>query len=150
MVKTGELTGHYFTYCQWCKNDNNCVLLHHEFLGLPTNGKVDATPYPGHENLRWHMSGFQSDSRRGMCFGRIHATGNIFYPLGCDCGTVISSLTFSGIVNSGYCAKFEPNEKGKLREQQARSLSRKRHQRIDQILHLLPPPDENYRAEMEQ
>ncbi len=148
MAKTVEITGHYFTYCQWCQCDGECVLLHNEYLGLPPGGKTDTTPYPGHENLRWHMSGFQGNSPRGMCTGRIRQTDSMFYPLACDCGTAISSLTFSRIFGSGFCGKFDPNEKGKLREQQAKELARKRHQRIDQVLHLLPPPDENYHAVM--
>jgi len=108
---TGEiLTGHYFPYCQICKHDGSCELKHYEFLGIKPKGEIDRTAYQGHEDIEWHLTAFQgSDSRgnRGACTGRIHATGSIFYPLACGCGTVISSLTFSTALGAMLCQKYE-------------------------------------------
>ena len=96
-----ELRGGYFRYCQWCEHDGNCTLRHHEFMGAPDGGQVDKTPYSGHEDLRWAFSIFQDNTSRATCNGVIRATGSIFLPLGCQCGTVIS----------GVCRKMKPNEK---------------------------------------
>ena len=111
------ITGHYFTYCQLCKHDGNCELKHYEVLGMRSSGKIDKTPYPGHENLRWHFSFLQTGTIRGMCAGRIIATISPFYPLACACGTVI---------NGSNCQKFEPNEEGLKRKKVAHEILARR------------------------
>ncbi|MFA5052591.1 MAG: hypothetical protein WC565_00820 [Parcubacteria group bacterium] len=109
------IEGHYFPYCQWCVNDGHCILRHCEFMGIKPNaeGKVDDTPYRGHENISWHMSGFQMKTRRAACVGKIYETDSIYFPLACECGTVISSLCFGTTFGTGLCAKFQPNRNGK-------------------------------------
>lgn len=107
------LTGHYFPYCQFCTHDGRCELRHNELLGLPPGNGVDSTPYPGHENIRWHFSAFQRNSTRGQCTGRIKPSGSFFLPLVCECGTAVDS----------FCQKFSPNEKGKQRTKLAEQIA---------------------------
>lgn len=150
MLREKELTGHYFTYCQWCKNDGKCVLRHHEFLGLPAGEGTDRTSYSSHEDLSWGFSAFQKGVRRGRCVGRILASGSVYLPLVCECGTAINSLTFATVFNTGLCGKFEPNEKGKERMQIAKEIARRRHLALAKVdPEWLPDPDPNYWAEME-
>ena len=126
MLESQLILGRYFTYCQWCIHDGSCVLRHNEFLGQPSNEKIDRSPYPGHEDLRWHLSAFQRSSHRANCNGRIHASGSIFVPLVCECGTALSSLTFSSLLNTGMCKKFSPNRKGKRRKRIAAEILARR------------------------
>jgi len=126
-----KLLGHYFPYCQWCKFDGQCELKHCEFIGVEPGEGIDNSPYPGHENLAWHGSAFQGKSSRASCTGRISATDNLFYPLGCKCGTMISSLTLSSLF-SQMCAKFVPNPKGRMREVIATAIIKTREEKSDQ------------------
>lgn len=124
-----EILGGYFPYCQWCKYDGNCVLKHHEFMGTPSQGEIDKTPYPGHEDLGWHGTAFHAGRSRSTCVGRIGATRSCFYPLACECGTVVNSLTFGS-----FCQKFVPNPKAKMREAIYRALSQLREESSDQLI----------------
>jgi hypothetical protein len=143
------IKGKYFTYCQWCKKDGRCVLRHFQFLGMKSAKKIDRSSYPGHEDLRWHGSAFQKNSSRGMCAGRISETGSIFYPLQCECGTVISSMIFSVLTNTGFCAKFQPNKNGEERLRIAKEIAKKQKIAISKVNpNKLPRPDENYSAAM--
>lgn len=139
-----EITGGYFTYCQFCLHDGDCALTHNEFMGQPSAGKIDKTGYPGHEDLSWHFSTFQS-GQRASCFGRIRVTDSLFIPLVCECGTAISSFIWGQ-----FCAKFEENEKGLERLKLAKEIARKKHIAIEETTPYLPPLDENYHAAMEQ
>ena len=145
------LKGHYFTYCQWCRRDGRCHLRHYQFLGQKRGKGKDKTPYPGHENLRWHASAFQTGSERGSCTGKILKSESFYYPLMCECGTVISSLTFSALLNPHVCAKFQPNERGKEIRRQAEEIARQKG--ID-LLEVDPEgilePDPDYLAAMEK
>lgn len=157
-----KILGGYFIYCQQCKNDGNCILKHHEYMGVASQGRVDETPYHGHEDLAWHGTAFQRRSSRATCAGRISATNSFFYPLACECGTVVSSLTLSGAI----CQKFKPNGKYKMREVLAKALIVVRKQESPQLfydefddiltkeeqirLDELCPPDKTYQAAMEQ
>jgi len=105
-IKENILKGGYFQLCQFCEHDGQCILLHHEFMGVEPGDGVSKIPYPGHENLKWHFSVFQKGTMRSKCTGRILPTDNIFLPLSCECGTAI---------NDSMCEKFKPNEKGKRR-----------------------------------
>jgi len=107
-----KIRGAYFPYCIWCVHDGRCRLKHHRFMGMNPVKGVDKIPYPGHEGVGWHLSGFQSNNPRGMCMRRICKTNSIFYPLMCSCGSAISSLRFSFTVGAMPCAKFfSGNEK---------------------------------------
>jgi hypothetical protein len=112
-MKGDSQKGHYFLYCQLCELDGKCVLRHNEFMGVAPNAenKVDDTPYRGHEDVRWAISGFQGRTPRSACTGLIRKTDSIYYPLDCECGTALSSLTFSGVFGGG-CAKIQIGEKG--------------------------------------
>ncbi len=135
-----ELLGRYFFSCQWCRFDGRCVLKHHEVLGLPAGPGVDATPHPGHEHIGWAYSAFQENMSRGRCTGRVLATESIFFPLQCECGTVIDS----------ECAKLEPNKQGKRRFRVAMRLKRKNRdgrtlsQETLEELNAICPPDPTY------
>lgn len=143
------LKGAYFAYCQWCRWDGHCNLRHYQFLGMKPAEKIDDSPYPGHEDLNWHLSIFQKNSERGMCCGRIYEIESIYCPLQCECGTVISSLTFSANMGTGFCAKFRPNEKGKERMRIADKISKEKNVKISEIdLDELCPSDPDYDAVM--
>jgi hypothetical protein len=145
------LTGHYFPYCQFCEHDGNCELRHNEFLGLNSQGKVDKSRYPGHEDLTWHFSAFQGNRRRGTCAGRIMKSGSIFIPLVCECGTAISSLTFSYLFGiDSFCRKFRPNEKGKQRKKLAEKIAKKKDISIEKIKPEDLPEPEPYDSVMQR
>ncbi len=117
--KQGYIRGNYFLYCQWCHWDGRCRLKHHRFLGVQPGKGVDHTPYTSHEDVEWHATAFQGHKQgrhlqRAMCRGRIYATDSVFYPLACQCGTVISSLTFSSILGGCLCGKFMPSKRGEI------------------------------------
>lgn len=147
-----DLKGHYFPYCQFCRHDGKCELRHHEFLGLPSQGQTDRTSYRSHEDVRWGLSIFQQGTTRGTCSGRIHETGSIFYPLGCECGTVLSSLTLTCLLGSGgMCGKFDPNIRGRMRLILAKRIARRKHIAFRNVSpDNLPPLDPEYRAVMER
>lgn len=128
-----NLTGHYFPYCQFCEHDGSCELRHNEFLGLNSQGKVDKTGYPGHEDLAWHFSVFQTRSKRGTCSGGIRASGSIYFPLQCECGTVICSLGLASLFGTEFCRKFKPNEKGRRRLKLAEKIAKERGISIEEI-----------------
>jgi len=143
-----SLKGKYFLYCQWCRRDGHCILRHYQFLGTKSSGQVDRSFCPGHEDLAWHLSGFQQDTKRTTCNGRIYKTDSVYYPLQCECGTAISSLTFSFIFGR-FCAKFQPNENGKERLRIAEEIAEKRGIELSEVdLKDLPEPDPNYVAAM--
>lgn len=141
-----EIKGGYFPYCQFCRHDGNCELKHYEFMGQPSTDKVDHSPYPGHEDLGWHMSAFQSGSR-ASCSGRIRVSDNLYFPLICECHTAISSLTMQDL-SGRICAKFEENEKGLERLELAKRIAQKKHISVEETFDYLPPIDENYIAVM--
>ena len=142
------LKGGYFFYCQWCRFDGHCILRHNQFLGMKSSGKIDKTPYPGHEDVGWHFIAAQRGTKRGMCHGRIYKTDSIYFPLACECGAVIPSLRFSSIFGI-FCAKFQPNEKGKERLRIAQEIAKKKGIKLSEIdFDDLPPPDPNYKAVM--
>lgn len=150
LLESREITGHYFSYCQFCEHDGKCELKHHEYLGRPGSEGVDKTPYRSHEDLAWHMSSAQQNTPRGNCVGRIKATASLYYPLQCECGTVINSLTFGLLFGSDMCAKFEPNELGKERLELAKSIARTKHRALRKLNPAwLPDTDPDYHAEME-
>jgi hypothetical protein len=147
------LKGNYFPYCQICKYDGNCELKHYEFLGIKPKGEVDKTPYKSHEDVAWPLSAFQTGSDRAACTGRINETGSIYYPLACECGTAISSLTFSKVLGASLCQKFEFDGGKRVLEKVAvaKELARKRHKAWVPILVsdiLDNPYDANYYAVM--
>jgi hypothetical protein len=117
---------------------------------MESGGKVDDSPYTSHEDVSWGISGFQRGLKRGTCTGRIHETGSIYYPLACECGTVLSSLQFSAVLGAGSCAKFQPNEGGKERMKMAEEIAKERGIELSEIdpEELLPEPDPCYRAAM--
>ncbi len=132
-----KILGHYFPCCQFCVHDGNCELKHFELMGLSSAGKVDDTPYPGHENLVWHLSVFQDNRRRGTCAGRIMKSGSIFIPLICECGTAINS----------FCKKFTLNKKGRKRLKLAKGIAKEKRIELSEIdPEDLPPLDPNYEA----
>ncbi len=132
-----KILGHYFACCQFCEHDGNCELKHFEFMGLPSAGKVDDTPYPGHEDLGWHFSTFQGRIARGACAGRIMKTDSIFFPLACECGTVVDSP----------CRKLTPNEKGRERLELAEKIAEEKGVELSEITpNDLPELDSNYEA----
>lgn len=146
-----KLTGHYFPYCQFCKYDGKCELRHNEFLGLPTQGKVDDSGYSGHENLGWHFSVFQKNNPRGTCNGRILATGSIFIPLYCECGTAVSSLALNALSGKGMCAKFQKNERGKKRLALAKRIAKRKSIPLSEIdPEDLPELNPRYKATMQR
>lgn len=126
-------TGHYFPYCQFCEYDGSCELRHNEFLGLESQGKVDKSRYPGHEDLSWHFSTFQKHLERGACNGRIRAIDSTFFPLGCECGTAIMSLKFCSIFGTGFCQKFKPNKKGEQRMELAEKIAKEKDISTEEI-----------------
>ena len=111
-MESRDIKGAYFPYCQWCRWDGDCVLSHYQFLGMKPAEGIDRTPYPGHEDVEWHATGFQRNSHRGMCQGRIMKSGAFFYPLICQCGTAVSSLKFSFALGATPCCKFQFSEGG--------------------------------------
>lgn len=118
-------------------------------MGVKSGSGIDKTPYPGHEDLSWHMTGFQRGSQRSACTGRIFKTDSIFYPLMCECATAISSLASSSLFGGGGCAKFLPNEKGQERIIIAESIAKEREIELSEVLpEELPPPDPDYEAAM--
>lgn len=146
-----KLTGHYFPYCQFCSHDGRCELRHNQFLGLPSQGSIDKSVYSGHEDLPFHMTVFQNGTERGTCNGHIQRTGSVYYPLGCECGTVISSLSLSGLFGGGFCQKFSPNEKGNERLRLAKQLAEERGVELSEIsADDLPEPDPDYVSEMQR
>lgn len=132
-----RLLGHYFSCCQFCEHDGNCELRHFELVGLPSAGKIDDTPYPGHEDLSWHLSTFQGNRQRGTCAGRIVKSGSIYFPLVCECGTAIDS----------FCRKLTPNEKGRERLELAKRIAEEKGIEFSEVdPDDLPPPDPNYES----
>lgn len=132
-----KILGRYFPCCQFCEHDGNCELKHFELMGLPSAGKVDDTPYPGHEDLGWHFGVFQGNRRRGTCAGRIMKSDSIFFPLICECGTVIDS----------FCKKLTPNKKGRKRLKLAKGIAREKGIELSEIdPDDLPPLDPNYES----
>ncbi len=132
-----KILGRYFACCQFCVHDGNCELKHFELMGLPSADKVDDTPYPGHENLGWHLSAFQDNRQRGTCAGRIMKSGSIFIPLICECGTAINS----------FCKKMTPNKKGRKRLELAKRIAEEKGIELSEIdPEDLPPLDPNYEA----
>ena len=109
-----RIKGRYFKYCQFCSHDGVCELLHCEFMGAKNSGKIIPSRKAfDHENLTEVFSMFQYGNVRQFCAGRICATGSTFYPLQCECGTVINSMRMAQVFggNPFVCAKFSPNEK---------------------------------------
>lgn len=118
-------------------------------MGQPSAGKVDTSGYPGHEDLGWHMSTFQSGPR-ASCSGRIRVSDNLYLPLICECHTRISSLTIQDL-SGRICAKFEENEKGLERLELAKKVARRKHIALEKVTSDdLPEIDENYIAVMTQ
>ncbi len=118
-----DLTGGYFHYCQFCKHDGSCELKHYEFMGVPPGEGVDRSPFHHHEDLRWGFSAFQQNTSRAQCTGRIRATDSIFFPLVCECGTVVDS----------FCRKFVPNGRGKERVALAKQIAAQRGIALSEI-----------------
>ncbi len=140
MRKRVEKRGNYFLYCQFCEHDGNCELRHHEFLGLPSSGKVDRSPYQGHEALAWHFATFQRKTARGGCNGRILENDNCFLPLQCECGTVIGGV---GIAIT--CAKLTPNSLGRQRIAIALEIASRKGISLEEVDDSdLPPIDHDY------
>ena len=139
-----ELLGGYFTYCQFCVHDGSCALKHYEYLGAPEGSGVDKTPYPGHEHTVWHMVDAQKGFSRSVCTGRIRDTGSVFFPLQCECASVITSVFHHG------CAKFSPNDNGKERLKIAKKLAEERGIKPGEVPpEDLPPLDPDYYAKIE-
>lgn len=117
-----DLTGGYFPCCQFCKHDGSCELKHYEFMGVPPGGGIDRSPFH-HENLSWGFSLFQRNTSRAQCTGRIRATDRLFFPIACECGTVVDS----------FCQKFVPNEKGEERMALARQIAAQKEVALSEI-----------------
>lgn len=132
MTSRSLINGGYFPYCQWCTHDGSCELRHYEFSGVESKDEVDKSEYPGHEDLRWHYSGFQGQSQRAACNGRIQASGSIFTPLVCECGTAISSLHITVLMGIGFCRKFNPTEAGIKRNELACKMLSDRGESFDE------------------
>ncbi len=148
-MRKEQIKGGYFVYCQWCRRDTHCRLRHCQFMGAKPAGQIDRTPYPSHEDLSYGLTAFQQKPHRAACNGLICKTGSIFYPLVCQCGTAISSLTLSSALNLNMCAKFQPNEKGKERIKIAQDIAKKRKIDLSDVSpEGLPEADPNYVAIM--
>lgn len=150
MKKTGRtfLKGAYFPYCQWCRKDGHCILRHYQFLGVEFADHANEFRF-AHEDLSCNMSAFQRNTTRAVCGGRIFETESFYLPLYCECGTVISSLTLSTAMGTGFCAKFQPSEKGKERMRMAEKIAKEKGIDISEVdPDDLPPADEKYVAAM--
>jgi hypothetical protein len=148
-MKNKFLKGAYFTYCKWCRWDGHCNLRHYQYVGAKSINQIDDSPYPGHEGLSWGCSAFQVNTKRAGCNGRIYKSDSLFYPLACECGTVISSLTFSSLFGITMCVKFQPNKEGKERFELAKKIARIKKVDISKITSDdLPEFDQDYQAAM--
>ncbi len=122
---TQPLTGHYFTYCQFCVHDGKCELRHCEFLGLPSAGEK-GPGFHHHEEIVDLLTIFQENTPQGCCNGRIVATDSPFIRLRCECGVAVSSLGLNDIPGGTFCHKFQPNEPGQARQKIAQEIASQR------------------------
>jgi len=138
------IKGAYFSYCQWCRRDGHCILRHYQFMGVRPGKGVDETPYHGHEDLSWHFTRFQHSSSRAACGGRVYGTEDPFYfPLACECGTVISGE---------FCQKFQPKKEERERAERIQKRAKQLSISVPELKELepehFPVPDPNYQALM--
>lgn len=121
-------------------------------MGVKSSGKIDRTSYPGHEDVVWHQTAAQHRNPRASCNGRIYYSTNLFIPLMCECGTAITSLALAPALGGRvFCAKFQPNKKGKERLRIAEKIAKDQGIDISQVSSKdLPRPDPKYQAVMHE